>query len=139
MYGRSESQSCSGSTLARNEPDSSRPTPVPYEFFPVPGNSNHEADELFEKGFAHYQSNQFREAMTALQTALELYRNDGNHRGVDQTLKSLGLVNHNRKNDEQTISFHLQTLALAHEIKDPSVKATSLSHRYGRSVRQHTS
>ncbi|MEO1348123.1 MAG: CHAT domain-containing protein [Cyanobacteria bacterium J06635_15] len=87
-----------------------------------------EADRLFQQGLGQIRVNQYSQALTALQTALSLYRQLGDRQGEVDSLSNLGVAYYSLGDYDRAISLHEQSLAIERELDDHQGEASSLNN-----------
>lgn len=85
-----------------------------------------EAERLNEQGTEFYNTSQYREAIGAFESALEIYQQIGSRREEARVLGNLGSVYSSIGEYQQATDLHEQSLTIKREIDDQEGEATSL-------------
>jgi CHAT domain-containing protein len=89
-------------------------------------NRKSEADRLLKQGIKQLGIKQVDAALQSLQQALAIYKEIKDRQGQGETLKNLGNVYFNKKDNPKAIEAYQQSLVIAREIKDRDLEARNL-------------
>lgn len=91
---------------------------LPQSVLAQSNSSQAEANRLLIFGLAEWKRGNFQGALEPLQTALSLFKANGNRASEASTLRSLGLAKERLGAYKQTIEYHQQALKIYKELRD---------------------
>ncbi len=87
-----------------------------------------EAERIFLQGVKLYQSKRYREAITAFDSALTLYRQIKDRKGEAASLLALGKQYETLRQYPKAIDYYQQSSIIQREVRDQQGEATSLNN-----------
>jgi tetratricopeptide (TPR) repeat protein/CHAT domain-containing protein len=94
----------------------------------TPQNQKDEADRLYDLGTHQLNKGQYREALQALEQALEIYRAIGERKGESFALNNIGRVYSNLGQYPQALNYYEQALAIKKQVGDKVGEGITLSN-----------